>query len=217
MAELLACPFCRQLYPSGERDVCPECGLELAALHRLPPSPDGLAEAADDGPLVPAEDRLREWGDFGRGRGPLLLLALGGLACFFAPWIEMSRPELVVLSGFDLARQGAHWLFGGAVGFFVLLPLVWTRRTIRRMRGVRVIATVFAAMTVMETSMLLVLPPRGNRLVPVEFEYGWGLFASLAIGLAAMFFGATFGGKLPKPQTSPQPLPKRAADGSTLH
>src|SRR4051812_39510676 len=45
---LVACPFCRELFPVGEAGSCPECGLDLTALSNLPPSHD--AEALEPTP-----------------------------------------------------------------------------------------------------------------------------------------------------------------------
>lgn len=214
---LRTCPFCRTLYRVDEGTFCPECGLELVPMQALGPSHDAAAED----PLVAVlpEDEPLGWNFWGRGRGALLALSALGLVCFFFPWVEIVVPESSVRSGFDLARGRAGWLWGGAVAYFVLLPLLWTRQTITRMRGVRVAVTMLAAMTLIEVAMLLLFPPKRHTLVPLELEWRWGIFASGLVSLAATILAVRFGGSLP-------PLPaarKEDADapirpaGETLH
>src|SRR6185503_5132713 len=175
MAALFACPFCRTLYRRGEGTTCTVCGAKLVAFERLPPSAEAIAEAAehDDAEMavLPEDERLR-WNDFRRGRGALLVLATLGLAFFFMPWVAIEMPEDVVRSGYELARGRAGWLWGGATGWLVLVPLVWSRRTIRSMLGARPIATLLAVTTLFEVCMLVALPPRGGR-VPVELHWAW--------------------------------------------
>ncbi len=195
-AQLKACPFCRQLFPAGEAKSCPECGVGLESMDKLPPSLDALADELEHGEVVPPEHRQLPWSYFGRGRGALLVLAVLGLACFFAPWVELRAPEAVVARGFDLARGRAGWLWGGAVGWFTLIPLVWTRRTIARMRGVRIICALFAALTLAEVVMLMTLPPQSSRLRPVDFSWGWGIYASGIVAILGVIAAVRFGGRL---------------------
>jgi hypothetical protein len=195
MDRLLACPFCRELFPPGEEKKCPACGLSLKPMHELPPSLDALEEEAARGEYVAPEDRLLPRWYMGRGKGVLLIIGILGLVAFFLPWVEMTAPELASYSAFDLARGRAGWLWGGAVGWFILLPLVWTRRTIYDMRGVRIICGVFPAMTLGEVLMMVGLPPQGNRLVPIEFSWGWGLYASGALAVVGILAAARFGGR----------------------
>ena len=196
VARLMACPFCRQLFPHGEASDCPECGVSLESMSKLPPSLDVLSDEVEEGQVVPPEHRPLAWSYFGRGRGALLVLAVLGLVAFFLPWVVVSAPSDMTLSGFDLARGRAGGLWGGAVGWFILIPLVWTRRTIAKMRGVRIVSVAFAALTLIEVGMMLSLPPQSSRLRPVELAWGFGIYASAAVSLAAMAFAARFGGRL---------------------
>ncbi|HET9955581.1 MAG TPA: hypothetical protein VFQ61_13800 [Polyangiaceae bacterium] len=206
MAQLNACPFCRALFRPDEGSVCPDCDVALAPMHTL-----GLsAEAEQDDllsrpPQLPEHERL-PFAFWGRKRGALVALAVLGLVLFFAPWVELIRPESVVRSGYDLARGRAGWLWGGAVGYLVLLPLALSRRSIFDMRGVRIAAAALASMTLIETLMMVLLPPQGHRLVPLELEWRWGLFASGVVSLLATFCGATFGGALPPLPVTPVEL-----------
>jgi hypothetical protein len=126
----------------------------------------------------------------------LLGCAAVGLLLFFSPWVSLEMPEDVVRSGYDLARGRAGWLWGGATGWLVLVPLAWSRRTIRSMLGARPISAMLAAMTLFEVGMLLALPPRGGRL-PVELHWAWGLYASALVSLVGTVVALRFGGSLP--------------------
>lgn len=213
MAALLACPFCRTLYRHGEGTTCSVCGVKLVPFERLPPSADALAEEPPAPPILP-EDELLPWHYFGRGRGPLLALSALGLALFFSPWVRIEMPESTVRSGFELARGRAGWLWGGATGCLVLLPLIWTRRTIYKLRGVRPIAVAFSAMTLGEVLVLYSRPPQG-RFVPIEIHWEWGLFAAALTSLMATLVSVFLGGSLP-----PLPKPPQTAksdDDRVLH
>lgn len=190
-------------------------------MNRLPPSAEALAEEVEAGEVVLPEQREFPWTYFGRGRGALLVLSILGLIAFFLPWVEVRMPEARVLSGFDLARGRAGWLWGGAVAWLVMIPLLWTRRTIERLRGVRAVTVVFALMTAIEVGMMLLLPPQKRDHVPLDFVWRFGLFASGAISVIAAFFAFRLGGKLeplpaPKSPSSSETLPK-TAHGETLH
>jgi len=188
---------------------------------KLPPSADALAEEAETGEVVLPEQREFHWSFLGRGRGALLILALLGLIAFFLPWVEVRKPEARVLSGYDLARGRAGWLWGGAVAWLVTIPLIWTRRTVERMRGVRAVTVVFAAMTLIEVAMLLLLPPQRRGQMPVDFVWRFGLFVSGATSLVATLVALRFGGDLeplPKPPATPHPeTPVKTKSGKTLH
>jgi len=199
--------------------VCAECGVGLVPMHSLPPSaerdPDDL-----EPPTLPEDEQL-PWSDFGRGRGLLLALCVLGLCAFFTPWVEVIRPELSLRSGFDLARGRAGWLWGGAAAYFVLIPFVLTRRTIARMRGVRLVTIMLASLTALEVAMLLFLPPRGRGPMPVAIEWRWGVYLSFAVSALATFAATRFGGSLPHLATAPTarsvPPPQRRPDGETIH
>lgn len=214
MAALLTCPFCRTLYRRGEAEACPVCGVALVPFERLPPSADALAEEEPLAPVMPEDERL-PWHYFRRGRGALLVLSVLGLAFFFAPWVRIELPEVSVRSGFDLARGRAGWLWGGASGWLVLLPLVWTRRSIYKLRGIRPIAVAFSAMTLGEIAWMLALPPR-SRYVPVEIHWDFGLYASAAVSLAATVVALLLGGSLP-PLPPPDARAPSPDEARTLH
>ncbi len=220
VSDLLACPFCRELFADGEAASCPDCGVDLKPMNELPPSLEAQAEDALEGIAPkPTEERRLGWNYWGRSRGALLGLSLLGLALFFSTWVDMTKPELARVSAFDLARGRAGWLWGGAVGWFIMIPLVWSRRTVVSMRGVRVICAMFASMTAIEAIMLMVLPPGGSRLVPVEFTWGYGLYASLLVSIAGVIAAIRFGGKLDE---APAPVivdraPGAVPDDETVH
>ena len=198
------------------------CDVELQPMDKLPPSFETAAEDAAQLAATPPEFRLLPWTYMGRGRGALMLVALLGLAAFFLPWVEVTKPYDAVLSGFDFARGRAGWLWGGAVAWFVMFPLVATRRSIAGMRGVRIITGLFAAMTLGEVAMLVTLPPQGKGYVPYEYRWGVGLYASAVISVLGIFFAARFGGRTDD-LTAPPWEDRRGvrhvetSDGETLH
>jgi len=226
MPALRACPFCRKLYTSGEGTVCPDCDVALVGMSQLPPSLDALADEAEEGQITFPEDQPIPATYLGRGRGALLLLSGLGLLGFFLPWVELNAPEAVVYSAFDLARGRAGFLWGGATAWLVMIPLVLTRRTITRMRGVRIVTVMFAAMTFVEALMLVLMPPHRGK-VPLELHFRYGLFFSGAVSLAAVAVATRFGGsldKLPKFLLDTRQSPDRthsgrgeSSAGQTLH
>ena len=221
MARLFACPFCRSLFPSAEAKQCPDCGVKLVPMENLPQSLDVAVDEHEAGEIVLPEQRVLPWNFFGRNRGALLLIAVLGLGLFFAPWVELRMPEESVRSGFDLARGRAGWLWGGAAGWLVMLPLVWTRRTIQRLRGVRLVTILFAAMTLIEAGMLLSTPPKTQHHVPLEIVWRWGIYASLATSVLGIVTAARLGGTLrdlPRVVTDISSVdPTETSSGETLH
>lgn len=226
MAALQACPFCRKLYTADEARVCPDCDVALVGMSQLPPSLDALADEAEQGAITLPENQLLPATYLGRGRGALIALSLLGIACFFLPWVELRMPEAAVYSAFDLARGRAGWLWGGLTGWLVLIPLVLSRRTIARLRGIRVVAVMFAAMTLTEALMMWLMPPR-RGLAPLDLHFRYGLLLSAAVSLAASVIAARLGGSLdnlPKflldTRESPEQTRARAGEtsaGQTLH
>lgn len=193
---LVGCPFCRELFTEGETEACPVCGVPLSPIAKLPMSYEARVALAAELAEVPPEDRTVPWTYYRRGRGALLLVAILGLAAFFLPWVRLHQPEELVYSGFDLARGRGTWFFGCAIGWFVLIPLVVTRRTVYKMRGVRIIAAMFAALSIVETTELLLRPPHGNRFITLSFDWGFGLYATLVLGVIGVVLGARFGGRI---------------------
>jgi hypothetical protein len=226
MAALRACPFCRKLYTSGEAETCPECDVALVAMSQLPPSLDALEDQAEQGQLTFPENLPLPVTYMGSGRGALLVISALGLFAFFLPWVELTAPESVVYSGFDLARGRAGFLWGGATAWLVMIPLVITRRTIARMRGVRIVTVMFAAMTLTEALMLWMMPPH-RGLTPLELHFRYGLYVSGVISLVGMVVAARFGGSLdnlPKflldtrvAPDAPENVTGESSAGRTLH
>jgi hypothetical protein len=189
---LLACPFCREMFPQKERAACPVCGVPLVAFEKLPPSHDALSE---DGIA-----RQPEWEPLpatyaGRGRGALAVLAAVGLVAFFAPWVHETMPDIVTYTGFGLARR-LGWAWGAGVGWFVLLPTVLTRRSVMQMRGARVAASFLAAVPGLTAALLLARPPHGSYGIVARFTFQWGLYATLAASAVAVAFALFFGGRV---------------------
>jgi len=192
--QLYACPFCRQLFTRGEVKVCPDCGIEVKPLAELPESHDA---ALLDKPVLEEapEDELLSWAYLGRQRGALVMLASIGIAVFFAPWLHETAPEIRTWSGFEFARNLA-WIWAGGVGWFVMLPLVLSRRTIRQMRGARVAVGFLAAAVLVTVGTRIAFPPEPHPLVALRYSWGWGMVTSGFMALIALLLATRFGGSL---------------------
>ena len=218
MSQLLACPFCRELFDRTEAEYCPQCDIPLQPLHQLPPSPEAVLEQAVRWEQTRPEDvRLGFW-DFRRGRAVLLGLALVSLLVFaLAPWVSLSSPHAEQRSGLSLARGPLGFLWGGAVAWFVSIGLVLSRRTITEMRGVRAVLMAFAAMTASEVAVLLSMSPQGSRHVHVVYAWEWGLYAALGLSVAGVVAAARFGGPLPPAEPATPETSVRSERPRTVH
>lgn len=208
MAEILACPFCREMWSDEEGVLrCPDCDVQLLPLHELPPSAETVLEREAELERTPTEFRQLSWFDLGRGRGLLVLLALLGLFGFFQPWFELRKPDEVVLSGFRIARHFAGWVWAGAIGWFILIPLVLSRRTIASMRGIRAICAFFASLSAGEIIVLASVSPTSKVHVPIEFGWQWGLVFSAGVSVVGTIVALRLGGPLPTTATAVPPSP----------
>lgn len=207
MRNLVACPFCRELFERSEAQTCSVCGVALTEVSKLPPSPD----AEPDEESLPPHMEPLGWMYAGRGRGALIVLALAGLAMFFAPWVIERAPELRTLSGFALARR-LGWLWAPAIAWFVMLPLVASRRSIYRMRGARVAVAFLATIVVTSVGVRLAFSPASSILRPVRFAWGFGLYATGILGALTLLVAARFGGRL-----DDVPTQKARRGDETLH
>jgi hypothetical protein len=199
VAQIFACPFCREMWSDDEGVThCPDCDVDLLPLHELPPSAETVLEREAELAQVPEEWRKRSLFDLRRGRGGLLLLAMLGLFGFFQPWFVLRKPDELVLSGFLIARHFAGWVWAGAIGWFILIPLVLSRRSIVTMRGVRAVCALFASLTAGEILVLANVSPTSKVHVPIEFGWAWGLFFSASVSIIGTIVALGFGGSLPQ-------------------
>lgn len=210
MNRLIACPFCRQMFELGEARACPECGLALEDITKLPPTATSLDED-DPREEVPPEMELLPWTYVGRGRGVLTLVALLGLGVFFLPWMQETAPELRVWTGLRFAER-LSWMWAPFVSWFVLVPLVLSRRTIHAMRGARFAVGMMALIVVMTVIMRVAVVPQSSRFLPVRFAWSYGLWVTLALGVVALVFSIRFGGSVVDVTTT-----RTRRGGETLH
>lgn len=167
----------------------------LRPLADLPPSFEVREAEAAEWERTPPEDRALPWTYVGRGRGALAVISLFGLASVFAPWIVLTKPNAVTLTGFSLMQTRGFWFGGAFVCWLVMFPLVLSRRTVTGMRGVRAVMCLFAA-TPFCQALLLYLNAPTSTLVPVAYTWGIGFYANALLGLLALPFAARFGGSL---------------------
>jgi hypothetical protein len=189
---LVACPFCREMFEEGEETSCPVCGVALTDFSKLPPSIEAHDE--DEVPLEPDREPLPST-YMGRGKGILALLGAVGLGLFFLPWIHMSLPYELAITGYDLARGRLGWVWASGVAWLVLMPTVLSRRSIHQMRGARLAAAFLAAIPGLTVSILAARPPHGG-IIPLRFTYGWPFWATLLLSLAAVVVSVRLGGRI---------------------
>jgi hypothetical protein len=209
MSGLVACPFCRQMFAIGEAQACPECGLGLAPLSKLALSYD--AELLDPEPPIPAHMQRLPWTYARRGRALLFAIAAFGLVAFFVPWVRDLAPEIRDLSGFDLARK-LPWMWAAGVAWFVMIPLVLSRRSIHKMRGSRIAIGFLAAVVLTVVGVRAGFTPSSSPLRPVRFEWTYGIYASGLLAITALLAAALFGGRL-----DDIPVKESARGDETLH
>lgn len=210
MSGLVACPFCREMFRRGEAKRCPSCGLALERLEDLPPS--AHADAEPEEVIHPDEERLPA-SYLGRGRGALLVVACLGIAAFFLPWVHERAPELRTLTGPGLASKQLGWMWAPLIAWMVMIPLVYTRRSVHKMRGARLAVVMLSALALLTVLLRLAFVPTGTALDPRRFEWGLGLWATLALSLIASALGVGFGGRADVLETK---RPLRRGD-ETLH
>ncbi len=211
MSELLACPFCREMFAIGETQVCPNCDIQVVPLRDLPPSHEAMLE--DELPPVSPEDEPFPMAHLGRNRGSLLLLSVLGILTFFlAPWIHQSAPEIVTWSGFEFAQR-LPWLWAAGIAWLILLALVLSRRTIRQMRGARLATALMGVMVVTTVALRIGIQPTPHPLVALRYEWGWGMYLAGLLGVAAALVSIKFGGS---PVDMPTKQHHRVGD-ETLH
>lgn len=197
------------MFAKGEVEVCPECDLKVRPLEELPLSLEG--QSLEPEAPTPPEDEVKPWHYPGRDRGNLILLSCAGIAVFFAPWLHESAPEIRTWTGFQFATQLA-WIWAGGLAWFIMLPLVATRRTIRQMRGARVAVAFLAATVLLTVAVRIAVTPKPHPLIPIRYAWGWGMYAAGLLSLAAIVSGIRFGG--PKDD---MPSKQRRRRDETLH
>jgi hypothetical protein len=120
-------------------------------------------------------------------------------------------PDVYTFSGFALARR-LGWAWGAGVGWFVLLPVVVTRRSIMKMRGARVAAAFLSAVPGLTAAILLLRPPHGAYGVPIALTWGTGVYATMALSAVALAFAVGFGGRV-----DDIPLRRGTSAGQVVH
>ncbi len=198
------------MFRRGEAKRCPSCGLALERLEDLPPS--AHADPEPEEAVHPDEERLPV-SYLGRGRGALLVVACLGIGAFFLPWVHETAPELRSLSGPQLASLRLGWMWAPLIAWLVMIPLVYTRRSVHKMRGARLAVAMLSALALLTVVLRLAFVPTSTALEPRRFDWGLGLWATLALSVIALGLGLRFGGRADVLETK---RPLRRGD-ETLH
>lgn len=206
---VLFCPFCRETF-EGETK-CPEHELTLVPFDELPGSSSSDALPRDDEQLDTFDLR------FGRAIvGAGALLALIGFACPIGEITAGSESLLVTGPSIAVTHAPALWVVPG-VGLGVL-ALLATRRTLARMRAIRLVVPLLAWGVPMSVWSALRKLDRWAELMTVGEHtavghYSWGL---VVLGLATLLM--MIGGLRLGVTRSPTVLPHGAApDSSRSH
>ena len=199
---LHACPFCRELYVDGEHDQCPECGVELRELAALPLSAEAQALEHEDvraGVATAPQAEPLPWTDMSRGRGPLLALGFAGFAVFFfAPFVAFTEPANSTLTAFHMAKS-AKIVWSLLVAWMILIPAVLSRRSLLQMWGGRVACAFLSAVPGVYSLIALSGPTTKATNIPgvlYRWQWGPGVYATIAISIVAPSFAVRLGGPL---------------------
>ena len=192
---VLFCPFCRETF-EGETK-CPEHELALVPFEQLPGS-----SSADD---LPRDDEQLDTFELRFGRaivGAGALLAIIGFACPIGEITAASESVLVTGPSIAVTHAPTLWAVPG-IGFAVLVLLA-TRRTLARMRAIRLVVPLLAWGVPMSVwSALRKLDRWAEQMtvgeVPAVGHYSWGLgvlgVATLLMIIGGLRLGVT---KAPK-------------------
>lgn len=197
-ASVLFCPFCRESF-EGETK-CPEHELALVPFEQLPGALTRDEIPRDDEPLAIFDLR------FGRGLvGAGALLAIVGFLCPIG--VITAAAERLLITGPSIAVTHAPTLWvvpGIGVAAFVLLA---TRRTLARMRSIRLVVPLLAWGVPMSVWSALRKLDRWAELmsvgdVPAVAHYSWGL-GVLGVATLLIMIGGLRLGVTPPPRVLP--------------
>ena len=87
-----------------------------------------------------------------------------------------------------------------------------------RLRGIRVIAAAFAAMTIGEVVLLVVKRPSEQAYFSYGVDYAYGLYASGVVAFVALLVAVRLGGRIDDVSHLPlEGVSKETSSGQTLH
>jgi len=190
-APLLFCPFCRECFEGEE--LCPDHELALVPFVELPKRLD-----VDD---TPADDERLAMYDFRYGRGGLFGASLMGLVGFVLPMVTTASTEdTVVSTGMEVASRVAPNLFVIPAISLGIVSILFRRRTLRAMRGARVVVPAMASVGIFSLAYTLYRIREGavqlsEQLgVSVSIEPDAGVWVMALAMAATVIFGFRMGG-----------------------
>ncbi len=176
-APLLFCPFCRECFEGEE--VCPDHELVLVPWDRLPKRLD-----VDD---TPSDDEALQMYDLRFGRGWLMGAAALSLVGFVLPMVTTSSTEdSIVSTGMEVASRVAPNLFVIPAIAMGIMSILFRRRTLRAMRGARLVVPAMAAVGIFSLAFTLYRIREGA--VQLGEELGTTVTTEPDIGVWVMAF-----------------------------
>lgn len=166
------------------------CALPLTAVHKLPRA-DGFDPTDLDAPVAEDDQRVPLLSP-ARGRGALALAGTAGIVFFFLPWIDLTFPMTMQLSGFDLSQK-LGWTWAVPAAWFVMIPTVLSRRTVRKMQSARVAVGMLALFPGLSAALFWARPPRGAYGLHLQYSYGWPLYGTMLLSVVSVVLAAFFG------------------------
>lgn len=91
-------------------------------------------------------------------------------------------------TGAELAAR-LGWIWGAPVAWFVLLPLVASRRSVGALRGAWFSVMMLGAIASTVSLVRVIFPPSRPLHIPLSYAWGWGLWANAALGIIACALG----------------------------
>lgn len=185
---VLFCPFCREW--SEETATCPDHDLPLVAFDALPRRKEDVVHAADDELLTTFDLRY--------GRGIVAAGALLVLVGFLLPLGYLVGSDSTEVTSYWLAsaRLRSVWVIPIA-GLFALVLLA-QRRTLERLRSVRVVAFMVSAVLLFSIGyavyyLYYAAEHQIEGLDPVTPSIGAGAYVMVAGALVIAFGAARLG------------------------
>lgn len=180
---ILFCPFCRECFEGLA--TCPDHDLALVPFEALPKVKQEVAPLQDTDLVSPIEFRY--------GRGIVALGALIVLGGFLLPLGYLVGTEIIEITPYWLASARKPSMWGVPIVAAFVLVILGQRRTLARMRAVRVAIMLLGAFILISLGSAIyglyfaaAHQPDGNE--PMQAELGTATYV-IALGALLVMFG----------------------------